>query len=53
MKNQLNFSIFQKNINFLFNKAIDILKFEINPIRLHNIIHVSSFNQLNLKTKKI
>lgn len=28
-----------KNINFLFNKAIDILKFEINPIRLHNIIH--------------
>ncbi|CAF0844248.1 unnamed protein product [Brachionus calyciflorus] len=29
----------KKNINFLCNKAIEYLKFETNPIRLHNIIH--------------
>jgi hypothetical protein len=31
----------KKNINFLYNKGIEYLKFETNPIRLHNIIHVA------------
>lgn len=29
----------KKNINCLYNKAIDCLKFETNPIRLHNSLH--------------
>lgn len=29
----------KKNINFLYNKAIEFLKFETNPIRLHNVLH--------------
>lgn len=29
----------KKNINFLYNKAIEFLKFETNPFRLHNVIH--------------
>ncbi len=33
----------KKNINFLYNKGIEYLKFETNPIRLHNIIHVTQF----------
>jgi hypothetical protein len=30
----------KKNINFLYNKAIEYLKTETNAIRLHNLIHV-------------
>lgn len=29
----------KKNINFLYNKAIEFLKIETNPFRLHNVIH--------------
>ncbi|RNA29751.1 hypothetical protein BpHYR1_047164 [Brachionus plicatilis] len=42
----------KKNINYLCNKAIEYLKIEINPIRLHNIFHTLYLFTYSLSVNK-